>query len=84
MSVFALADRLRYQDADVAESLEEIEVLRRSNLRLIGAATPADLERVAVHDERGDESVTHMTRVYAGHDLLHLRQVERVKAAVLG
>jgi hypothetical protein len=76
------ADRLHYDQAPLEMSLEEFRVLRRSNLRLISAASPLDLQRVGVHAERGEESVAHMIRLYAGHDLLHLRQIERIRAAV--
>lgn len=78
----AWADRLAYEESDVVESLEEFRVLRRGHLRLLARCSPADLERVAVHAERGEESVLHMMRLYAGHDRLHLRQIERIKAAV--
>ena len=76
------ADRLHYGQADVATALDEFAVLRRSNLRLIGAATAADMQRVGVHSERGEESVAHMIRMYAGHDLLHLAQLDRIRAVV--
>ena len=76
------ADRLHYEDADASEALEVFAVLRRANLRLIARASPADLARVGVHIERGEESLEHLRRLYAGHDLLHLRQIERVRAAV--
>jgi hypothetical protein len=76
------ADRLGYAEADVAESLETLRVLRRDNLRLIERATPADLERVGVHAERGEESAGYLCRLYAGHDLMHLRQLERIRRAV--
>jgi DinB superfamily len=78
------ADRLHYDQAPVDGSLEEFRVLRRSNLRLIAAASSADLERIGVHAERGEESVAHMIRLYAGHDLLHLRQLARIRQAVRG
>ena len=29
-----------------------------------------------------EESLEHLCRLYAGHDLLHLRQIERVRLAV--
>ena len=72
------AERLGYADADPAESLDTLRVLRRDNLRLIERATPADLERVGVHAERGEESAGYLCRLYAGHDLLHLRQLDRI------
>jgi hypothetical protein len=76
------ADRLHYADADPLDAIERFVVLRRSNLRLIERATPADLARVAVHTERGEESLAHILRLYAGHDVLHLRQLDRVHTAV--
>jgi hypothetical protein len=75
------ADCLDYANADANESLEVFAVLRRDNLRLINRATPADLERVGVHAERGEESVGYLIRLYAGHDLLHLAQIDRIKKA---
>jgi hypothetical protein len=38
--------------------------------------------RDGVHAERGEESVEHMIRLYAGHDLLHLEQLARIRRAV--
>lgn len=75
----AWADNLDYGDASAAVSLAEFEVLRASNLWLLDRTTPADRQRVALHAERGEESVAHMMRLYAGHDRLHLRQIERIK-----
>jgi len=72
------ATRLQYEKTDPAAAVEEFGVLRRANLRLLGRATPADFARVGVHAERGEESVAHMIRLYAGHDLLHLRQIDRL------
>jgi len=36
-----------------------------------------------VHAERGEESVEHMIRLYAGHDLLHLQQLARIRRTVV-
>jgi len=76
------ATRLRYEDSDPDEALELFDVVRRANLRLLIRATPADLARVGVHVERGEESLGHLHRLYAGHDLLHLRQIERIRKAI--
>lgn len=77
----AWAERLGYDYAD-ARALEEFAILRDSNLRLLRRATARDLDRVGVHAERGEESVRHMMRLYAGHDILHLRQIDRIRQAV--
>jgi hypothetical protein len=76
------AERLHYQRADPTEALDEFDVLRRGNLRLLSSAAPGDLARVGVHVERGEESLDRLHRLYAGHDLLHLNQMARIRQAV--
>jgi len=78
------AERLRYADGDPAEALERFSVLRRSNVALLESASEDDLRRVGVHTERGEERLAHLIKLYAGHDLLHLRQLERIRQAVAG
>jgi hypothetical protein len=56
--------------------------LRDANLRLISRIPASDYARVGVHSERGEESVAHMMKMYGGHDLLHRRQIERIRKAV--
>ena len=50
--------------------------------RLIERATPEELQRVGVHAERGEESIAQLCGLYAGHDLSHLRQINRIRGAV--
>lgn len=76
------AHRLGYRDADAAQAVREFATLRASNLRLLAHASEDDLLRVGIHEERGEESVEHMLRLYAGHDLAHLRQLARIIEAV--
>lgn len=76
------AEKLHYADADPAESIETFAILRRDNLRLIERATPDDLQRVGVHSERGEESAGYLMRLFAGHDLMHLAQIDRIRRAV--
>jgi DinB superfamily len=78
----AWADNLHYDEADPAEALDTFGVLRRGNLRLVERASPQDLQRVGVHAERGEESVEDLRRLYAGHDLMHLQQIARIRGAV--
>ena len=76
------AAQLHYDQVDAGEALETFAALRRANLRLLGGLEPEELKRVGVHSERGDESVEHMMKLYAGHDLLHLNQIARIKKGV--
>ncbi|HEV8631694.1 MAG TPA: DinB family protein [Thermoanaerobaculia bacterium] len=78
------AQRLRYRETMLPDSLALFRCLRESSLRLLRAATPADLQRVAIHAERGEETLAHMIKLYAAHDLVHLRQIARIRAAVEG
>jgi uncharacterized damage-inducible protein DinB len=76
------AERLHYQDSDLPTALDDFATLRQANLRLLRAATPADMHRIARHAERGDESLEKMIRMFAGHDLVHLRQIARIRRAI--
>jgi hypothetical protein len=31
-----------------------------------------------MHAERGQESIEHIVRMFAGHDINHLQQIERI------
>lgn len=75
------AQQLRYQDGDPAASIADLSALRRMNLVLLDRATPAELARAVLHAERGAETLSHMIRMYAGHDLVHRRQIQRVLGA---
>lgn len=76
------ANRLRYSEVDARDALEQFTALRRGNLRLWQRLGPADLARVGLHSERGEESLEQLRRLYAAHDLLHRRQLERIRGAL--
>lgn len=76
------AERLGYSNVDPQEALEQLRVLRKANLRLLRSLPPETFKRVGMHSERGPESLDLTVRMAAGHDLVHLRQIERIKAAL--
>lgn len=76
------AERLHYENTDVEAALEEFEAMRAANLRLLSRLTDEEWERAGMHEERGRESVRTIARLLAGHDLVHLRQIERIKASL--
>ena len=76
------ANRLGYEEGDLATALDDFATLRHANLRLIRRLTPEDLDRVMRHAERGDESLRDTIPLYAGHDLVHLAQIARIRAAI--
>ena len=76
------AERLGYRDVPVATALEQFSFLRDLNLRVLRRAAPEDMGRVMRHAERGDEPLAHMIKLYAAHDLVHLRQIARIRQAI--
>jgi hypothetical protein len=78
------ARELDYGSRRVADALEDFRSLRESNVRLLRSFGPDKLERYGNHSERGRESVAQMIKLYAGHDLVHLKQIERIRSAVKG
>jgi hypothetical protein len=78
----AWAEKLRYRDANLDDVLEQFRVLREANVRMLRRLSPDDLRRAGVHSERGAESAGYLLRLVAGHDLVHLAQLERIRAAV--
>lgn len=78
----AWARRLGYREADVSATLQEFTAVRSGNLSLLEGLSADDLRRVGLHSERGEESLERMVPLYAGHDLVHLRQMRRIREAV--
>lgn len=74
----AWADRLRYDEADPDEALALIRALRPLTIRWLRGLSPEERARSGIHDERGPESVGHMVRLLAGHDLVHRNQIRRI------
>lgn len=70
-----------YDRRDPRKSLELVRVLREVNLALFETLTPEQWKQHGMHAERGVETVEHMVRLFAGHDVNHTRQVEQILAA---
>lgn len=74
----AWASAFKYGDTDPAESVALFGALRAATLRVLRAADRQRLEHAGMHEERGRESVSQLMRLYAGHDLNHLAQIEKL------
>ncbi len=75
------ANELKYNEMELEDALEQLRVIRAINLKLLRSLSEDQFERVGLHSERGPESVRKMMKMIAGHDLLHLRQIKRIKKA---
>lgn len=69
-----------YARRNPAESLALFRTLREANLALLASLRPAQWRQYGMHAERGKESVEKIVRMFAGHDLNHLAQIERILA----
>ena len=72
------AETFAYAKRDPAASLEAFHVLRENNLAMLKALPKNLWENYGMHQERGKETITHIVRMFAGHDLNHLEQVEKI------
>lgn len=76
----AWAKACRYEKRDARKSLEIFGALREANLALLKSLSAEQWKHHGMHSERGEETVEHIVRLIAGHDLNHLHQVERILA----
>lgn len=67
-----------YDKRDVGESLEMRRVVRQANLALLKSLSPGQWKQFGQHAERGQESIEHIVRMVAGHDINHIHQIERI------
>ena len=59
-------------------AFELFRSLRLANIAYLKELSAAQWEYYGIHSERGKESVRHLTRLMAGHDRNHLRQIDRL------
>jgi hypothetical protein len=67
-----------YDQRDPRKSVEQFRVLREGNLALLKSLRPEQWKHYGMHSERGQESIEHIVRMFAGHDINHLQQIERI------
>jgi len=72
------AETFRYEDRDPRESLRLFRVLRENNLLLLKSVPRKLWENHGMHAERGKETIAQIVRMFAGHDLNHLQQIEKI------
>jgi hypothetical protein len=69
---------LHYDKRDLKKSFAQYCALREANLALLKSLTPEQWKHAGMHNERGEESVETIARMFAGHDINHIEQVERI------
>jgi hypothetical protein len=67
-----------YEKRDPRKAVEQFSVVREANLALLKSLTPEQWKQYGMHSERGQETIEHIVRMTAGHDINHLQQIERI------
>jgi hypothetical protein len=70
-----------YDKRDSRKDVEQFRVLREANLALMKSLTPEQWKHFGIHSERGEETIEHIAKMFAGHDLNHIQQIERILAS---
>lgn len=76
------ASVLQYGKSDPKWSIETFRVLRENNLRMLKSLPKPLWENYGMHSERGRESIAHIVRMFAGHDINHVRQIDEIRKQV--
>ncbi len=72
------AETNKYRSLDIGLSLATFAAIRRWTLALLYDLSPAENAGWIEHEERGEESVSQLIRMMAGHDINHLQQVRHL------
>ncbi len=75
-------EKLGVANATTEELVADFEMARAVNLGLLVRLPDEAFARVGVHSERGEESIDSIVRLYAGHDRVHLEQVETIRTGL--
>ena len=67
-----------YARQDPEKSLRLFRALRESNLALLKSLPPKMWKYYGLHAERGKETIADVARMYAGHDVNHLAQIQSI------
>ena len=72
------ARTFNYARRDPRQSLATFRALREANIALLKSVPRKLWENYGIHAERGNESINHVVKMVAGHDLNHLQQVHKI------
>jgi hypothetical protein len=72
---------LHYNKRSLGKALDQYSVLRDANIALYKTLTPEQWKHHGIHNERGEETVETIARMFAGHDINHFQQIDQILAA---
>ncbi len=78
----AFAERLGPMNARAVDLADDFAMARAVNLGLLERLPAEAWDRIGVHEERGEESIRSIVATYAGHDRIHLAQIETIRTGL--
>ena len=78
----AFVANLGVSKATTADLLDDFAMARAVNIGLLDRVGAAAWDRVGIHAERGEESLGRLVTMYAGHDRIHLAQIETIRTGL--
>lgn len=75
-------EMLGVENATAEDLLDDFEMARMVNVGLLTRLPDEAFGRVGVHSERGEETIDTIVMLYAGHDRVHLTQVETIRTGL--
>ena len=78
----AFADRLGPMNAKASDLADDFAMARAVNLGLLERLPAEAWDRVGLHSEDGEVSIRSTVATYAGHDRIHLAQIETIRTGL--
>ncbi len=73
-----------YASLDAERAIETFSALRKWNLELLAQTPKEAYSKPLRHPERGEMTFQTLVETMAGHDLNHLKQLEKLASAIAG
>lgn len=79
----AFVRNLRYDELDAEQLLDAFAAMRALNVALLERLPDEAFARAGLHSERGEESLSTMVHMYAGHDRIHEQQIAQLRDSLV-
>lgn len=79
----AFVRNLHYDELDADQLLDAFAAMRALNIALLERLPDEAFARSGLHSERGEESLSTMVHMYAGHDRIHEQQIEHLRGLLV-
>jgi hypothetical protein len=76
------AEKLRYNERDMAPALEAFRCARASTVQILSLMSDADWQRAGTHSESGRYTTEDWLKIYAAHAHNHAAQIRRLREAL--